>query len=180
METIKIQVINAVNELIADQRQIDASTSFSLALFNHSVSMPCESIPIEQVPPLTAETYAPSGGTALNDAVALMVQSISRRATSLSRVLIAIVTDGSENSSRQFMADDLRQMIRSRQRSRDWQFIFIGPLPAFSYAREIGIPDRNIAELDSDIGLLMNRLSKTIGAYLLGDPRYALRLKDRT
>jgi hypothetical protein len=180
MNSIRNEVVEAVNKLIIEQQKINREALFNLMLFSDSLSLACDAVPLADVTPLTAETYAPNGGTALADAIGSMVQAIGKRAIRTSRVLIVIVTDGQENGSCQFSAGDIRDMIGYRRASHDWQFVFVGPASAFGYARSIGVPDKNIVELGSDIGLLMNRLSKAIGAYLLGDSRYALRLRDRT
>jgi len=180
MSSLRSKVIEATNKLIADQQKTGGQAFLSLATFGGSVSMVADAVPVAQIQPLTEESYAPFGGTALNDGVGLSIQAIGKHAVRRSRVLIAIVTDGEENSSRQFSISDVRDMVGYRRASHDWQFIFIGPASSFSYARKIEIPDRNIVELDSDIGQLLDRLSKAVGEFLLGDSRYVLRLHDKT
>src|SRR5262245_10729124 len=103
-----------------------------------------DAVPIAQVPPLTRQLYVPAGGTALNDAIGSMIQPIGKRAKRSTRVLIAILTDGAENSSQTFSQADILQMITYRRITYDWQFVFIGPPHAASYALSIGIPQSNI------------------------------------
>jgi Mg-chelatase subunit ChlD len=78
-------------------------------------------IPLPQVPVLTRTLYEPDGATALNDAIADMIRTISKAAPSrATRVLIAILTDGGENSSRT-STDDVASMITYRRTTYDWQ-----------------------------------------------------------
>jgi hypothetical protein len=91
------------------------------------------------------------------------------------------VTDGLENSSRSFSVDDILQMITYRRKMYDWQFIFIGPKEAESYALSIGISKSNIVTFSIDaagITAIMVRLSESMKAYQLDDRRYALKLRN--
>ena len=155
--------------------------SFSFALFSHEVSFLYNGIPLPEVPPLTPALYEPDGGTALNDAIGSMIQAIGKRAKRSTRVLIAILTDGGENMSKSFSRADILSMITYRRTTYDWQFIFIGPEEALSYALSIGIPRSNVVSFDTDpagMKLIMDRLSKSMRAYQLGDRKYALKLHN--
>jgi hypothetical protein len=110
-----------------------------------------------------------------------MIQRIGHRARRQTRVLVAILTDGMENSSHQFSQDDVLRMITYRRTTYDWQFIFIGPQDAIPYALSIGIPKSNVVAFDADpagMRQIMLRLSKSMKAYQLGDRRYALKLHN--
>jgi hypothetical protein len=110
-----------------------------------------------------------------------MIQSIGKRSNRSTRVMIAILTDGAENSSHQFSTADILQMVSYRRLNYDWQFIFIGPSQSIDYGLKIGIQRSNIVEFDTDpagIQLIMNRLSKSVRAYQLGDRKYALKLRN--
>ena len=107
-----------------------------------------DAVPIGEVPPLSQGSYKPDGGTALNDAIAAMIQAIGKRTKRGTRVLIAILTDGEENASRKFSIADILQMITYRRTTYDWQFIFIGPPEALDYALSVGIPKSNVRQPD--------------------------------
>jgi hypothetical protein len=153
----------------------------SLSLFGSTVHPVHDGVPAADVPTLTLANYRPSGGTALNDGIGMIIQSIGRRAKRSARVMVAILTDGGENSSNQFSNADILQMVSYRRINYDWQFVFIGPKEAGRYAVSIGIPVSNIVSFDADpAGLkqIMNRLSKSVRAYQLGYQKYHLLLKD--
>jgi hypothetical protein len=175
------EAITGFNTLVTEQRSVSSSALFSLSLFDNEDLVVHDALPLAEVPELTSETFIPRGSTALNDAIAAMIRRIGRRAKRSTRVLIAILTDGAENSSRQFSRDDVMRMIAYRRSTYDWQFIFIGPENALSYALSIGIPKSNVVAFDANpvaFRLLMGRLSKSMRAYQLGDRRYALKLHN--
>jgi hypothetical protein len=110
-----------------------------------------------------------------------MIQAIGKRARRSSRVLIAILTDGNENTSHGFSESDIFQMITYLRTTYDWQFIFIGPPGSEAYALSIGIPKSNVVSFSTDatgIKTVMARLSKGMRAYQLGDRRYMLKLRN--
>jgi hypothetical protein len=181
MAALCTEAISGFNTLLAEQRAVSSSAVFSLSLFDHEDLLLHDAVPLADIPPLTAQSFVPRGGTALNDAIASMIQRIGKRAKRSTRVLIAILTDGSENSSREFARQDLLQMVTYRRTTYDWQFVFIGPDDALAYALSIGIPKSNVAGFSTDpAGMheIMARLSKSMAAYQLGDRRYALKLHN--
>lgn len=179
MSSLVNEAVAGFNTLVDEQRNLEPPASFSLALFNDSVRLLYDATPIAEVPCLTPTLYEPSGGTALNDAIGTMIQAVGKRAKRQARVLIAILTDGQENCSRQFSKADIFSMITYRRRTHDWQFIFIGPEQATGYALSIGIPKSNVASFNASregVRHILDRLSKSMRAYQLGDRRYMLKL----
>lgn len=181
MEPLADAAISSFNILISEQQKLCLEAKFSLSTFNSSVHPIYNTVPLPQVPLLTHSLYEPDGATALNDAIAEMIRTISKAAPSRStRALIAILTDGAENSSRTSI-DDVASMITYRRTTYDWQFVFIGPEAAHPYALRIGIPKSNIVSFDTDqagIAAIIAKLSKSMQRYLLGDKRYHLALTN--
>ena len=103
--------------------------AFSLPLFNEDVKT-LYSGPLADAPPLTPKNYVPDGCTALLDAVAAGMRLVSGRvATEYPvgtpvRVVVAILTDGCENSSTVVRMKDVARMIASAKQS-DWTFHFL-------------------------------------------------------
>jgi hypothetical protein len=180
MRSLARDAISGFNTLLAEQQKLESSGSkFTLATFSDAVRFLYESLPISEVPPLSDNLYAPSGSTALNDAIGQLILHLGKQAQRFTRVLVAILTDGMDTSSHQFGSKDILQMVSYRRLNYDWQFVFIGPKEALSYALSIGIPKSNIVEFNvsaDGIGLIMDRLSKTVRAYQLGDQHFALQL----
>jgi hypothetical protein len=71
-------------------------------------------------------------------------------------------------------------MITYRRLTHGWQFLFLGPESAIGYAVSIGIPKVNTAGFSTTpegLQLMLERLSKSVTAYRLGDQKFALKLK---
>jgi uncharacterized protein YegL len=182
MQPVKTQTIDGFNALLKEQQQIAKEAQLSLALFNDTVTLIHDNVPIADAPSLCPATYQPAGGTALSDAIGRTIQAIGKRASRLSSVLIVIITDGDENMSREFTISDIQRMIEYRQSKHHWQFLFLGPKSARSYALAIGIPPDHIFAFDADrsgITDLLRRLGSAVTAYRLDDPTFALRLCDQ-
>lgn len=181
MGSLAQEAITGFNTLLSEQQTTNPRALLSLSLFDHEILPLHDAVPLPEVMPLTGETYVPRGGTALNDAIGAMIQQIGKAAKRSTRVLIAILTDGGENSSRSFSAADILSMVTYRRTTYDWQFIFLGPEDALSYALSIGIPKSNVVAFNTDpagIKSILQLLSKSITAYQLGDRRYALKLRN--
>ena len=85
--------------------------------------------------------------TALYDAVGRTINSVGQRLAALAeterpdKVLFVIMTDGFENSSKEFHAAKIGEMINHQRDNYKWEFMFIGAnQDAVLSAKEIGIP----------------------------------------
>ena len=100
---------------MAEQRQLAAAaTTLSLMLFNHCCETFMNSKPLDTVPELTPAEYRPDGDTALWDGIGGMIDMIGQRfdaSATPARVLIAIITDGEENSSLRYTLAQIRAII---------------------------------------------------------------------
>ena len=182
MQTLQSTTLKAVNSLLAEQKQLGATTTtLSLMLFNHRCETVVECQPLAAVPDLTPADYQPGGDTALWDGIGGMIDIIGQRSDTSathSRVIIAIITDGEENASLRYTLAQVRAMIVRRQTTCGWSFILIAPKAA-SLAFKLGIPVSNARNWQSDpvaITCLLERVSKTISAFQLGDKMAMLRL----
>ena len=152
-------------------------------MFNNQISTIHDGIPLCDVPPLTRAQYEASGGTALNDAIAHLIRSLGTHAHGRGNsVLAVILTDGEENQSKQHSQEDVRVMVSYRQATHGWQFLFLGPESALEYALSIEIPRVNTAGFETTpegLRLMLERLSKSMTAYALGDRQFMLKLRDK-
>jgi hypothetical protein len=127
-----------------------------------------------------------SGATALLDGIGSIIKAVSERTDKGcgSRALIAILTDGNENSSSFYRFEDVFAMIHYRRSVHKWEFLFMcANQCGEGYGLSLGIQKSNICRFDTDPGeikLLLGRLSKAVGAYRLGDRNFAGFLTDRS
>jgi len=181
MESLSNNAIAGFNSLIEEQRKIAPDSKFSLSLFSDLDQLVYNALPVSEVPLLTAATYKTGGGTALNDGIGQMIQRIGKQTNRRNRVLIAILTDGAENFSREFGVEDIQRMITYRRLNYDWQFVFVTADEAgVQYGLKLGIQRANIVKFNADpsgITAIMIKLSAGMKAYQFGDKHYHLLLK---
>lgn len=97
------------------------------------------------------DQYGPRGGTALYDAIANTITDLSARIGERKEaVLMVVMTDGQENSSREYAVqaggrERLFDLIK-RQEKKGWTFVYLGAnVDAYTEASAIGIPTGNTA-----------------------------------
>ncbi|EDN65396.1 conserved hypothetical protein [Beggiatoa sp. PS] len=67
------------------------------------------------------------------------------------RVVMVIITDGQENSSREFEKNDIEKMIKEKQKTFDWQFVFLSAdLNAIGDALNHGIHSSSAMSYDKN------------------------------
>lgn len=158
MHDVRDATISGFNEFLAEQKRLPGDVLFSLTLFDTSPQERLINKPIRGVEELTLATYAPGGGTALNDAVALTIKEVGRRFDAMpedqkpSKVLFVIQTDGEENSSREFSAAQVRDLIRQQTDQWQWQFLFLGAdQDAWAQGAAYGIAKSNSLSYDNSL-----------------------------
>jgi hypothetical protein len=184
MDDVQHQVINGFNLLVDQQRTLAAGPlATSLVTFASEANLLYDQVPIEEMPRLTEASYQPDGATALLDGIGSICETIGTRfdaAEHPPRVLIAIITDGEENSSKMYSLEDIAAEITFRRAENNWEFIYLAAGDcAVRYGLRLGIPKSNIIDfLTSDIGPLLLKLSQALAQLRLGDKDYLLQLTN--
>ena len=142
--------IKEFNNFIDEYRSMDSEILFSLFLFNNEVISPCRYKNIKEVDKLNKKTYNPVGSTSLYDAIGA---SIDNHIDYLSdfklderpdKTLFVILTDGYENSSKEYSRDDIKEMIDESINIFNSEFIYLGAnQDACLVANNIGININN-------------------------------------
>jgi uncharacterized protein YegL len=150
MESRRTDAIGGFNALVDDQKGQPGEAALSLVLFDTTYEVTfTEKRPID-VPALTMETYRPSGGTALLDAMGKTIAATGKRLAGLpeesrpGKVIVVVITDGEENSSREYSYPRVNEMICHQRDVYKWEFIFVGTnQDAIASASRIGIDSAN-------------------------------------
>lgn len=130
MQSIKKEAIDNVNETIqtirsAQKKHDDQEHYVSLVTFNDDVKTVYECVAVDEVKELTAETYQPSCCTALYDAMGLSLNALRKKVAEDDKVLVTIVTDGYENSSKEYSGKAIKALV-DELKAKDWVFAYIG------------------------------------------------------
>lgn len=135
MESIRKDMIGGFNAFLKEQRKVptDCKVSFyQFDTYDPLVETVYEQRELLIVPDLTEETFVPRGSTPLYDAVATVIRKLEERLSKTTdfdkpeKVLIVIITDGEENSSQEWHAEQVKQMIEDKTEKAGWSFVYLG------------------------------------------------------
>jgi uncharacterized protein YegL len=145
-------VIEGFNAYIAGLGKEDqVNYLFSLTLFDTQVTYRHVAIPLPDVKKLDSRLYQPGGNTALNDAIGITVRKVEADQPKVDKVVTVIMTDGEENSSREWTHDAVRGLIEQKESEGAWTFVFLGAgLDAWHQGRSYGVQAANVAQYRAD------------------------------
>lgn len=130
MEDIKAEMCSGFDSFIATQRAIPGEAYVTLVQFDSmGIDTVYARVPLTLVPSLVLE---PRGGTPLLDAMGGTIKGQGERFDRMSRdtkpeaVIMVVITDGLENSSRKYTRDQVREMVQLQQKEWGWTFLYIG------------------------------------------------------
>lgn len=122
MQCIRDQIIDSINDLIAEQKQIkEKPSTFTLVKFNDTVKNVIVNKLLTDVRFLSSLDYEPNGPTALYDAIGETVEWFRNEKD----VLMVIVTDGQENASKKYNKNQINKMIDDKKNHNNWTYVYL-------------------------------------------------------
>ena len=134
MESIRTEAINGYNETLGSIKAtqlkfLETQEHFvSLAAFcDCGIDMIYDMTPIKDADKLTKEKYDPCCCTPLFDAIGKTVKTLKKKIADVedAAVLVTIITDGYENSSKEWDGKAVSKLIEECK-EEGWMFSFIG------------------------------------------------------
>jgi hypothetical protein len=131
MDMIRYDSIGGFNAFLYEQKKLPGEARFTLVLFNHEYIVLHDGKNIHDIPPLDDNTYVPQGNTALLDAIGIALVTVGERLNNTPenerprKVIVAILTDGEENASRQYNRKRIMEMINNQRDTYSWEFVFL-------------------------------------------------------
>jgi uncharacterized protein YegL len=123
-------VVTGFDEFLDELRKGGGDTLFTLTMFDTEFEHVHVATPLADVPPLAKTGYRPGGMTALFDAVAHAVIDTDKRLAAEGRgddkVLVVVMTDGLENSSTDFTAETIAELVAGYDERPNWTFVYLG------------------------------------------------------
>lgn len=156
MSSIKTATISGFNEYIETlKKDTKSNYDFSLTLFDTNIEKRFVKRPLKELEGLNDNTFTPNGMTALYDAVCQTIDAVKREANSKDKILTVIMTDGGENSSKEFTEKDLKSRITELEKLGNWTFVFLGAnQDSYLNAQKYGIAEGNTANfVASSVGV---------------------------
>jgi len=152
--------ISGYNEYLSgqltDAEKTGIETIVSLYKFNGSrVNCVFDRVDVKSVKPLDKKSYHPNGGTNLNDAFAGAMMQVNKLLSAKHKsdresVIITVLTDGEENSSRTFSSSDVKGMVEKAE-AKSWGFMFLGAnINAFHAGSALGFNMNNTMQFNAE------------------------------
>lgn len=142
MDIIRAATISGFNEFLGDQQREGGEARMTLTLFDTQFYPVASAVPVREIAPLELATYAPDGCTALYDAIGHTMRVTDDYVATHhpDQVLFVIMTDGEENSSREFDQRRIFDLIQTRRDTAGYEFIYLGAnQDAYEASEQIGI-----------------------------------------
>lgn len=174
MDDIYREALTGVNETVqaiqqAQKEHEELEQYLTLASFNageHYLSRKYDALPISDCKGLTMDDYHPSSGTALYDAMGVLISELQQKITHKDMVLVTVITDGYENSSKIWEGKQLKGLVEELSQM-GWTFTYIGANQDLYEIREsLGITNTlDFCADDSGTSSMFRKERKARGRY---------------
>ena len=173
METLAVGGFNTQLQTIKmlQQEKPDEEFLCSLTLFNGEVVDVLKQAPVEKLIALSDGYFRPIGSTSLLDAIGKSIFNKQQFGNNIAEdkmsVVMVIITDGHENSSRMYTYHDIAELIKTLEDTDKWTFSFLGAdFDAIHTSKMLNIRRENAMSYSkSSYSEMMYDLSDSIKAY---------------
>ena len=159
MSPVRDATITGINEQIQQikkdfgSKTDEIETIVSLIKFNATPTAIFLNKGLDELKEITAEDYVPNGNTAMYDSVAFAIDKLNARKDinndNVSSLLI-VVSDGEENSSKEYTAASLAKVIGKLNETKRWTITYLGANQDLSKVSEsTQMSYGNMADFDS-------------------------------
>ncbi len=164
MGGLEADTIGGFNAMLAKQQAVEGECHITTVLFDNNYELLHDRIDIKAVSAITEKEYQVGGSTALLDAIGRTIHKIGNAQKHTAdeyraeKVMFVIITDGEENSSREYSAEKVKAQIERQKEKYGWEFIFLGAnIDAVQTAGRFGITaDRAIDYIADSEGTDLN------------------------
>lgn len=131
MASMGSEVVGGCNAFLDEQRKTDAAsgtpTHLIVTTFDNTYEV-VRNAPLAEQPDIKQEEIQPRGGTALYDAIGKCLDDATKAANARTlpyeKIVVFIITDGQENSSKTYKKDDINRRIKQLEDEYGWDFYF--------------------------------------------------------
>lgn len=172
MAGLEGDTIGGFNAMLRKQRKQEGDCLVSTVLFDHESLVLHDRAKLADIPDLTEKDYTVRGCTALLDAIGGAIRHIGnvhryiRPEDVPEHTVFVITTDGMENASHRYNAEQVRQEIEKREKENGWEFLFLGAnIDAVSTAKSFGIREDRAANYVCDsegTGLVYDSVAEAV------------------
>ena len=180
MAGLEDDTIGGFNAMIEKQKKQEGQCWVSTVLFANESQVVHDRVKLETVRPMTRDDYQVGGCTALIDAIGDAIRHIGNihryaRAEDVpAHTIFVITTDGMENASRKYSAQEVRRKIERQKEEFGWEFLFIGAnIDAVQTAGRFGIAPERAVNYKADkkgTRVLYDCVSSVVGSFRKNAP----------
>lgn len=157
MADLTKDTIGGFNSMIERQKDEEGEALVSVVLFDDVSEVLYDRVNIKDVPQMTRKEYYARGCTALIDAIGGTIHHIgnvhkyAREEDRPEHTVFVITTDGLENASRMYTAQDVKKKIERQKEQYGWEFLFLGAnIDAVETAARFGIDSSRAVDYCAD------------------------------
>lgn len=129
MHSIKNDMEGGFKTFLEKQKEQPGECNLSLYQFDDQYEAVFENRNIKDVNEIS---IVPRGGTALLDAIGKATNTVGEKLSNLPEeerpetVIMAVITDGQENSSKEFNTLKVKEMVEYQSNVYNWKYVFMG------------------------------------------------------
>lgn len=146
MGLIRVDAIGSLNSFLKEQKEVPGEARVTAVLFNDEYEILYDGVQLENVVDFNDKNYIPMGTTAMLDAIGKAIDKAGERLSLLDeadlpeKVLVAILTDGLENASKEYTRSQIFEKIKHQRDAYQWEFAFLAAnQDAFDEGAKLGI-----------------------------------------
>jgi hypothetical protein len=128
MESIAVDMEGGIRSLLKEQAELPGELHVDITTFDNTIETPWIDVRADEV---KGQIISPRGSTALNDAIGITVANLGEKLAELAEeerpghVIVVVVTDGEENSSREYTAQQVKDLIVVQTVEYGWDFLYL-------------------------------------------------------
>jgi hypothetical protein len=177
MDSCWLETKQVIDKQLEDLKRIQQENSnsaliFSYCGFNQVLQFGERLMPVEQAS-LDWERIYPDGMTSLNDAIGESIHYLNQKlGTALTDpdadVIVLIMTDGLENSSKQYSATAVKTLMETCEQTGKWNFLFLGAgLDVTEVTQAYDRGDKNAYSFGKDsLAMSFNKVNSELEDYV--------------
>jgi len=129
MQSIKSDIEGGFAAFVDEQRKAPGACLANLSQFDDTYEVVYADRPLADVPPLDLR---PRNMTALHDAMGRLITDAGAKLASIPEaerpgtVIVAIMTDGLENASKEWHAPAIKALVELQTKQYHWEFLYMG------------------------------------------------------
>jgi uncharacterized protein YegL len=129
MASIANDMVGGIKTFLQKEKETNDETKVSFYQFDDKYDVVFEDKDIKETLDITLN---PRGSTALLDAVGRTIVSVGEKLSKMdekdrpNRVLFLVITDGYENSSKEFSSEVVKEKVKHQRETYAWDFVFLG------------------------------------------------------